>query len=199
MDQHSADNCKCHKQTQPAQQTLSDMDFDRGIWNAAIYNEVDRVRDFIKKGQSMARDECDYTALHYASRNGNEQICKLLLDEGKADVNAVTKAGATSLHRAAMMGRFINLYKFCQVLIPQFAGHLEIVKLLAENKANLLLQDECGQTALHRAASRGQLEVCRYLLQKEPSLKLVKDKKDKIAFEYIMENANDDFKLLLKS
>jgi len=34
MDPHSADNCKCHKQTQPAQQTLSDMDFDRGIWNA---------------------------------------------------------------------------------------------------------------------------------------------------------------------
>jgi len=28
--------------------------------------------------------------------------------------------------------------------------------------------------------------------------KLVKDKKDKIAFEYITENANDDFKLLLK-
>ncbi|XP_017043801.1 ankyrin repeat domain-containing protein 39 [Drosophila ficusphila] len=180
MDLHSADNCKCHKQTQPAQQTLSDMDFDRGIWNAAIYNEVERVREFIKKGQSMARDDCDYTALHYAARNGNEPICKLLLEEGKVDVNAVTKAGATSLHRAAMM------------------GHLEIVKLLAEHKANLLLQDECGQSALHRAAMRGHLEVCRFLLQKEPALKLVKDKKDKIAFEYIMENANDDFKLLLK-
>ncbi|EDX11326.1 GD12144 [Drosophila simulans] len=180
MDPHSADNCKCHKQTQPAQQTLSDMDFDRGIWNAAIYNEVERVREFIKKGQSMDRDGCDYTALHYAARNGNEPICKLLLDEGKADVNAVTKAGATALHRAAMM------------------GHLEIVKLLVEHKANLLLQDECGQTALHRAVMRGHLEVCRILLAKEPTLKLVKDKKDKIAFEYIMENANDDFKLLLK-
>jgi len=45
---------------------------------------------------------------------------------------------------------------------------------------------------------RGHLEVCRFLLQKEPTLKLVKDKKDKIAFEYITENANDDFKLLLK-
>lgn len=134
MDQHSADNCKCHKQSQPAQQTLSDMDFDRGIWNAgessfrlditlyiqnksksltkcklisfpAIYNELERVREFIKKGQAMARDDCDYTALHYAARNGNEQICKVLLEEGKVDVNAVTKAGATALHRAAMMGK----------------------------------------------------------------------------------------------
>ncbi|XP_030383954.1 ankyrin repeat domain-containing protein 39 [Scaptodrosophila lebanonensis] len=180
MDQHSAENCKCHKQTQPAQQTLSDMDFDRGIWNAAIYNDPERVREFIKKGQTMARDECDYTALHYAARNGNEQICQLLLTEGKADVNAVTKGGATALHRAAMM------------------GHLDIVKLLAGNKANLLLLDESGQSALHRAAMRGQLEVCRYLLEQQPALKEIKDKKDKIPFEYIMENANDDFKLLLK-
>lgn len=52
----------------------------------------------------MDRDNFDYTALHYAARNGNEDICHLLLEEGKADVNAVTKGGSTALHRAAMMG-----------------------------------------------------------------------------------------------
>lgn len=161
------------------------------------------MREFIKKGQAMARDDCDYTALHYAARNGNEQICKLLLEEGKVDVNAVTKAGATALHRAAMMGNiYIHFYIYINILIIHASivpGHLDIVKLLAEQpKANLLLQDECGQSALHRAALRGQLEVCRYLLKQQPALKLLKDNKDKIAFEYIMENANDDFKLLLK-
>ena len=54
----------------------------------------------------MDRDNCDYTALHYAARSGNMEICKLLLNDGKADVNAVTKGGATALHRAAMMGEF---------------------------------------------------------------------------------------------
>lgn len=54
----------------------------------------------------MDRDNCDYTALHYAARNGNMEICKLLLNDGKADINAVTKGGATALHRAAMMGEF---------------------------------------------------------------------------------------------
>lgn len=34
MERHKADCCKCHKQVQPAQQTISDMDFDRGIWKA---------------------------------------------------------------------------------------------------------------------------------------------------------------------
>lgn len=180
MDQHQADNCKCHKHYSPAQQTLTELDFDRGIWNAAIYNEVDRVREMIGKGKAMERDNCDYTALHYAARNGNEEICKLLLEEGRADVNAITKGGVTPLHRAAMM------------------GHLNICKLLVAAKANLLIQDEDGETALHRAASRGQIEVSRFLIEKEPSLKQIKDNKSKIPYEYISENANDDFKLLLK-
>lgn len=76
-----------------------------------IYNEIDRVKDFIAKGSTMDRDNCDYTALHYAARSGNVEICKLLLNEGKADVNAVTKGGATPLHRAAMMGKLKNNFK----------------------------------------------------------------------------------------
>uniref|UniRef100_A0A1I8N104 Uncharacterized protein n=1 Tax=Musca domestica TaxID=7370 RepID=A0A1I8N104_MUSDO len=180
MDRHKADCCKCHKQVQPAQQTITDMEFDRGIWNAVIYNEVDRVRSFIQKGKTMDLDNCDYTALHYAARNGNEEICKLLINEGKADVNAVTKGGVTPLHRAAMM------------------GHLHIVKLLVNAHANVDKQDDDGQTALHRSAIGGHLEVSKFLLEKNPKLKDVADNKDKIPFEYLAKNANDDFKLLLK-
>uniref|UniRef100_A0A1L8EDK2 Putative 26s proteasome regulatory complex subunit psmd10 n=2 Tax=Haematobia irritans TaxID=7368 RepID=A0A1L8EDK2_HAEIR len=180
MDRHKADHCKCHKQVQPAQQTISDMEFDRGIWNAVIYNEVDRVRSFIVKGKTMDLDNCDYTALHYAARNGNEEICKLLINDGKADVNAVTKGGATPLHRAAMM------------------GHLNIVKLLLDAHANVDKKDEDGQTALHRSAIGGHLEVSKILLEKNPKLKEIADEKDKIPFEYLAKNTNDDFKILLK-
>ncbi|XP_065355561.1 ankyrin repeat domain-containing protein 39 [Calliphora vicina] len=180
MDRHKADCCKCHKYVHPAQQSLSDMDFDRGIWNAVIYNEVERVKDFIAKGKTMERDNCDYTALHYAARNGNVEICKLLLNEGKADINAVTKGGATALHRAAMM------------------GHLNVVKLLIDLKANIELKDEDGQTVLHRSAARGHLDVSKLLIENQPNLKEVQDNKDKIPFEYLAKNANDDFKILLK-
>lgn len=54
----------------------------------------------------MERDNFGYTALHYAARSGNEEICKMLIELGSADVNAVTKGGATALHRSAMMGKF---------------------------------------------------------------------------------------------
>lgn len=54
----------------------------------------------------MDRDNYNYTALHYAARAGDLEICELLLIEGRAEVNAVTKGGATPLHRASSMGIF---------------------------------------------------------------------------------------------
>ena len=79
-----------------------------------------------------------------------------------------------------------------------FKGHLNIVKLLIDSKANVELQDEDGQTALHRSAAGGHLDVSKLLLEKQPNLKEVADVKDKIPFEYLAKNANDDFKILLK-
>lgn len=65
----------------------------------------DRVRELLTKGTHVdARDGAGYTALHYAARCGDTDMCKLLLSAG-ADINAITRAGrATALHRAAMTG-----------------------------------------------------------------------------------------------
>lgn len=75
---------------------------------------------------------------------------------------------------------------------------MDVVKFLIDSKANVELQDEDGQTALHRAAARGHLDVSRVLLEKQPKLKEIADVKEKIPFEYLAKNANDDFKILLK-
>lgn len=177
--EHAAD-CRCSQHASSTQQTLSELDFERGIWNAAIYNEIDRVQNFIALGKTMDRDNFGYTALHYAARNGNEDICNMLINVGRADVNAATNGGATPLHRAAMM------------------GHLNIVELLVNAQANPLFQDEDGQTALHRAAANSHANISKYLIDLQPNLKTIKDKKDQTPFDVIPRNANDDFKLLLK-
>ena len=70
-----------------------------------IYNEVKRIDEFVRNGHTNDRDNFGYTALHYAARNGNLEICQILIRSGNAEVNAVTKSGATALHRAAMMGK----------------------------------------------------------------------------------------------
>lgn len=62
----------------------------------------------------MDRDNYDYTALHYAARAGDFEICKMLILEGQAEINAITKGGATPLHRAATMGIInINIIYLC--------------------------------------------------------------------------------------
>uniref|UniRef100_UPI00358E9B12 ankyrin repeat domain-containing protein 39-like n=1 Tax=Myxine glutinosa TaxID=7769 RepID=UPI00358E9B12 len=85
-------------------QSLEEMDFERGIWTAALDGNVERIEAFLRKGvQPDIRDSSGFTALHYASRAGHEAACRALLVAGAA-VDARTPGGATPLHRAATQG-----------------------------------------------------------------------------------------------
>lgn len=90
-------------------QTLDELDFERGLWYAAQYGDLDRVMKLISQGTEVdARDASGYTSLHYAARNGHLEVCKFLIQKG-ADINAVTKSGcATALHRAASAGMYLR-------------------------------------------------------------------------------------------
>ncbi|XP_076754499.1 uncharacterized protein LOC143425517 isoform X1 [Xylocopa sonorina] len=128
-------------------QSLTEMEFERGIWYAAQSNDLDRVKVLLKKGVSVnVEDLAGYTALHYAARNGHHEICKILL-KNDAAVNAQTRCGrATALHRAAMQ------------------GHVNIVELLLKFGANPNLKDADGYTALHKAIMSRSIIVCRLLI-----------------------------------
>ncbi|KAK9306207.1 hypothetical protein QLX08_002955 [Tetragonisca angustula] len=128
-------------------QSLVEMEFERGIWYAAQYNDLDRVKTLLKKGVlPNAEDSAGYTALHYAARNGHYKICNILL-ENDATVNIQTRCGhATALHRAAMQ------------------GHSEVVELLLRFNANPNLRDVDGHTALHRALMARSISVCKLLI-----------------------------------
>jgi ankyrin repeat protein len=88
-------------------QSLDELEFERGLWYAAQYGDIDRTSHLLDKGFCVdKRDAAGYTALHYAARNGHLNVCRLLLDKG-ACVDAVTHQGkATPLHRAATVGNF---------------------------------------------------------------------------------------------
>lgn len=177
---HRNCNCILNPTVGSVHQTLSEMDFERGIWNAVIYNEVKRVAKFIENGRTMDKDNTGYTALHYAARSGNEEICQMLID-GKADVNATTNGGCTSLHRASSM------------------GHLHIVQLLLNHKADVLLQDDDGQTALHRAAGKSNYSVCRLLLDSSTDrnrLVSLRDHRNRLAVDLLPVDANNEIKKL---
>lgn len=73
------------------------------IFQPALYNDIDRLKELINRGHTNNRDETGYTALHYAARNNNITACELLI-KASANVNAATNGGVTPLQRAAMMG-----------------------------------------------------------------------------------------------
>uniref|UniRef100_A0A1B6LPG5 Uncharacterized protein n=1 Tax=Graphocephala atropunctata TaxID=36148 RepID=A0A1B6LPG5_9HEMI len=128
------DHSACTHQQTSVQQTLDELDFERGIWTAALDRDESRVKMLLAKGTCVdARDNAGYTALHYAVRKGNTSMCKLLLAAG-ASVNVTTKAGlATPLHRAAM------------------EGHMDVISLLLKSGADPLAKDAEGRTAADRA------------------------------------------------
>lgn len=108
---HHDHSCNCNNATSSVTQTLDELDFERGIWFAAQYGDLDRVKKLVLQHTPVdITDKSGYTALHYAARNGHLDVCKFLLSNG-ANINAVTKSGqATALHRAVSAGTLTFFY-----------------------------------------------------------------------------------------
>ncbi|KAL0979449.1 hypothetical protein UPYG_G00185220 [Umbra pygmaea] len=164
---HQCGHCSHKRLYHSAHQTLDEMDFERGIWSAAMDGDLERVTSLLKKGTDPnIRASGDYTALHYASRSGHESVCKLLLESG-ACANPRTLGGATPLHRSA------------------YCGHSDVVQLLLHHGADPLLCDDEGSSPLHKAAEQGHEGVCRMLLQHCPSLRSYTNKKGQVPYQLV--------------
>ena len=147
-------NCECSSKPQSAAQTLDELEFERGIWTAAIDNDVTKIEKILSHRQDPnLKDGSGYTALHYAARAGHAKAISTLLDHG-ADPNAQTPSGKTTpLHRAAYM------------------GHINCIELLIKGGGKVDLVDSDGKSALHKCAEKGQYECAKLLLEKSDGKK----------------------------
>ncbi|KAF9432590.1 Ankyrin repeat domain-containing protein 39 [Entomortierella beljakovae] len=96
----------CNNTLNSVSENLDEIEFSRSIHSACISNNATRVQSLLSKNSSRgvspanSLDSAGYTALHYASRSGNLEICTMLLNAG-ADVDAKTpEQGTTPLMRA---------------------------------------------------------------------------------------------------
>ncbi|KAF7667411.1 hypothetical protein LDENG_00063990 [Lucifuga dentata] len=127
-----------------------------------------------------AKDEDQYTALHWAAQNGDEAITRLLLDRGAA-INETDGQGRTPAHIACQHGqenvirvllsrgadvRVKGKDNWTALHLAAWQGHLGIVKLLIKQAgADVDGQTTDGRTPLHLASQRGQYRVARILIE----------------------------------
>ncbi|CAO2837046.1 unnamed protein product [Amaranthus hypochondriacus] len=102
----------------------------------------------LSKTVAEVKDANDRTALHFAAREGQLEVCKYLLEDLKLDVNVKDAEGETPLIHAARQ------------------GHNATVKYLLEHGADSSIASDLGATALHHAAGIGNVELIRLLLSK---------------------------------
>uniref|UniRef100_A0A6Q2Y990 E3 ubiquitin-protein ligase MIB2 n=1 Tax=Esox lucius TaxID=8010 RepID=A0A6Q2Y990_ESOLU len=84
------------------------------------------------------KKEDGFSALHLAALNNHREVAEILLKEGRCDVNIRNNRNQTPL----------------QLVVTQ--GHGDLVQLLVAEGADVNMEDEDGDTAMHVALSRLQ-------------------------------------------
>ena len=94
-----------------------------------------------------------WTALHFASNEGNHEVVSTLLRH-KVNLEAITNMGRRALHIATIRGNY------------------EVVEFLILAKAEINCQDAESYTPLHYASENGHEKILIMLLQQKPDTKL---------------------------
>ncbi|CAH1795379.1 unnamed protein product, partial [Owenia fusiformis] len=108
-------------------------------------NDIEKVKTLIHPRLDLNFSYKGISALEIAVKNANEEMCKVLLNNG-ADTNKEV-ASHNSLLNLACWG-----------------GYTAIAKLLMDNNADLDAQNENGSTCLNTAVSKGNNEIAKMLI-----------------------------------
>lgn len=137
------------------------------LFDAVRSNNLKDVGQALKKGANInvKRGELEETPLHVAAAVGNEEMVEFLIAKG-ADVNMEDKNGNIPLHVAILtyckrISKCIGKGNFYRMV----AAEHRIIKLLME-KADVNARDNDGNTPLHRAAERSDIDIVKFLIKK---------------------------------
>ena len=148
---------------------------------AAIYGDIDLFKDITKilKTMNPANDR-GVTALHFAAKKGNLDICKYI-SENVTDKNPRdTVLGYTPLHDAALYGR-LEVYKYIAQNVKEvppktfhgdtplhtavYGNEVETFKFIFKNSENKAPTNRLGFTPFHTAVVMGHLEIIKVLTE----------------------------------
>ena len=120
---------------------------EAALYNAAAADDARKVEELLSQGARVDAREQGWTPLLVAALRGHTEVCKLLLETGKANVKETNPSGFTPLLSAAD------------------EGHTEVCELLLDNGSDLEESESRAQfTALHFAALKGHESLLQLLL-----------------------------------
>ena len=154
------------------------LDGTTGLHTTAQYGYLDIGQLLVGRGCNVnLPDNYGLTPLHYAAKTNHKDIAEFLLSSG-ADSNLVDKNGWTPLHYASCYGYdnlAASLATEINVKMPSndgktafhlacFNNHLETVKVLSKNSADVNASTADGSTGLCLACKSGSLDCVSLLI-----------------------------------
>jgi ankyrin repeat protein len=144
---------------------------------------IEVCRLLVDHGADVSASANDISPIHTAAQGNHVQLCKILIEEWGADVNAKDDVGSTPLKKAVRNGSI----ELCRVLLELGAdanwnngmtvlhsaaieGHAGLCQLLlktygANVHARTTTRGSKGCTPLHLAAGGGFADVCKMLIE----------------------------------
>ena len=140
------------------------------------------------------------TPLIYAAWFGHHHICKYLISEQQANLEARDDNQSTALIRAASSNKIevikvllhhkadvkaMNIYGGHAAYCAAMNGYLDTLKLLVENDGDVIdLKGLNEETPLIAASLRDEGDVCKYLVEEKKANTKLKDNDGKTALQY---------------
>ncbi|XP_041129422.1 E3 ubiquitin-protein ligase MIB2-like isoform X2 [Polyodon spathula] len=123
------------------------------LHHAALKGNKLAMEKILARARQLADVKKDdgFSALHLAALNNHREVAEVLIKEGRCDVNVRNNRNQTPL----------------QLAVTQ--GHAEMVQLLVTEGADVNVEDEDGDTAVHIALSRQQLASTMAAMEGEGS------------------------------
>ena len=129
-----------------------------------------------------------------AQTTPTQKVYAAVVKNNPADVESLLAAGADANAPVEMMPGFPTTY----LVIAAGNGHLDVVKALLKNKAQVDKTDSFQMTPLMAAAANGSLDVVEFLLANGANPK-AKDKDGKDVLAAAKEGENEQVVKLIKS
>ena len=132
---------------------------------AVLTNQVSLVRRLVVAGaDTESRDKGGNMAIHLACRDNLLNVLRALLGPVSFEEQRANNYSVPVLKKPQSLNSK-NFDGFSCLHIANSLGHIDVVKLLIDNNADVNVRAEkSGRTILHEAAWSGKLEMVKYLI-----------------------------------